>query len=95
MLTEQLSIQASAVVHRYSLWHNTAGQTQWTKPLELQGTASASQPAATAGSAAAAPFVASASFAGVRPGYVFKMGTEGTGYYLDQSSSTVQGIPDV
>ena len=38
--------------------------------------------AATA-SPAAAPFLPAQNFAGARPGYVFKAGSAGTGYYLD------------
>ncbi len=34
-------------------------------------------------SPAAAPFLPAQSFAGARPGYVFKAGSTGTGYYVD------------
>jgi len=33
------------------------------------------------------PFVASDKFAGAKEGYVFKMDSEGLGYYLDRKSS--------
>lgn len=67
------------------------GQTQWTKPLASQATpATSSQPVAA--STAGVPFTASASFAGLRPGYVFKSGSEGVGYYLDQGPTSIQGV---
>lgn len=38
-----------------------------------------------------APFVASPSFAGPKPGYTFGTGAKGTGYYLDTASSSGGG----
>ena len=38
---------------------------------------------AVSASLPAAPFLPAQSFAGARPGYVFKAGSAGTGYYLD------------
>ena len=46
-----------------------AGVTQWERP---QGAP-----------AAGGPFVPSAAFTGAVPGYVFKMGAKGLGYYMD------------
>jgi len=37
------------------------------------------------------PFVAAATFEGAKPGYVFKVGVKGLGYYLDGSSLSAAG----
>lgn len=66
-----------------------AGQTQWTKPLASQATQSSSSQLSAASGVS---FVASASFAGLRPGYVFKSGPEGVGYYADHGSTSMQGM---
>jgi len=41
----------------------------------------------TSGEGSSAPFFASSSFAGPKPGYTFGTGAKGTGYYLDTASS--------
>lgn len=53
------------------------GQRQWERP----GAAPASAAAAPAPTQPA--FVPSPAFAGARPGYLFKLGPQGLGYYLD------------
>jgi hypothetical protein len=47
---------------------------------------------AAAAAAAARPFVASAAWAGARPGYVFGRGAQGQGYYVDRKSGAA-GAP--
>ena len=47
---------------------------------------------ATAGSAAKPPFIGAASFQGARPGYVFKQGPKGVGYYLEGAAAAAAGI---
>jgi hypothetical protein len=55
---------------------------QWTRPQPTEGEGSTSGVAAQAGgSHAGADFIASASFNGARPGFVFKMASAGVGYY--------------
>ncbi|KAL3136817.1 hypothetical protein ABBQ38_005530 [Trebouxia sp. C0009 RCD-2024] len=72
-------------------YFNTAtGQTQWTKP------SSSSAPAASASVSAAAstaPFIAADAFSGPRQGYVYKQGSQGTGYYKDTGPMAVQVPP--
>ncbi|GAB4821496.1 hypothetical protein N2152v2_008542 [Parachlorella kessleri] len=93
------------------------GQTQWERPSATAAPvaeatpAGASAPAAAAAAAAAAGgtaggelYYAAASFGGARPGYVFKMGPLGVGYYRDApdtnrllgeiSSATQPAAPD-
>ena len=64
------------------------GQTQWTKP------SSSSAPTAIASVSAAAStasFIAADAFSGPRQGYVYKQGSQGTGYYKDLGPMAVQG----
>ena len=53
--------------------------------------AAASTASSIAPSASVEPFVPSASFAGARPGYVFKRGESGVGYYLDGAAISGSG----
>ena len=64
-----------------------AGQTQWAKP---EGT-SLSAPIAATAPADSAAFLAADAFSGPRPGYVYKQGSQGPGYYRDQGPMVVQG----
>lgn len=61
------------------------GQSQWHHPSIVGGAAVgvAPRPMAHSGAASAA-FIPSQSFVGPRPGYVFKRGPQGVGYYADQ-----------
>lgn len=57
------------------------------KPVCVPPAAPASAPAAAQAPAAGeGDFVASAKFTGTRPGYVFKAGKEGLGYYRDKAA---------
>ena len=56
----------------------TAGQRQWERPE---------------GSRPAGPFQPSATFAGLRPGYLFTMGPKGLGYYQDQPGEAPSLLP--
>ncbi|KAK9863041.1 hypothetical protein WJX84_006299 [Apatococcus fuscideae] len=58
----------AAARHVY-FYNTTTGQRQWERPE---------------GSRPAGPFQPSATFAGLRPGYLFTMGPKGLGYYQDQ-----------
>lgn len=49
----------------------------------------AAAPAAATVAAAAAAFMPAAAFAGAKPGYVFKMGAQGVGYYADAGPLSV------
>lgn len=70
---------AAAGVTYYS--NRALHTTQWTRP-EGPPSSAASSSAAAAGDACAAPiFLVSPAFAGAKPGYVFKCGHSGTGYY--------------
>jgi hypothetical protein len=66
----------------------TAGQTQWHKPGD-PSLAPATTATAPADSAA---FIPADAFSGPRPGYAYKQGTQGTGYYKDQGPMAHTGI---
>ncbi|KAL3158078.1 hypothetical protein ABBQ32_011684 [Trebouxia sp. C0010 RCD-2024] len=74
-------------------YFNTAtGQTQWTKPSS--SSAPAATPSASLSAAAStAPFIAADAFSGPRQGYVYKQGSQGTGYYKDTGPMAVQVPP--
>lgn len=59
------------------------GLSQWHHPLQQPPPVAAAAPAPAAAAAAGGLFIAAASFTGARPGYVFKSGSKGLGYYQD------------
>ncbi len=65
----------------------TAGQTQWHKPGD-PSLATSTTATAPADSAA---FISADAFSGPRAGYVYKQGTQGTGYYKDQGPMVLSG----
>lgn len=67
--TRLLNLMLSVVLH--------PGQRQWERP----GAAPAL--AAVAAAPTQPAFAPSPAFAGARPGYLFKLGSQGLGYYLD------------
>ncbi|KAL0027994.1 hypothetical protein WJX79_009299 [Trebouxia sp. C0005] len=70
-------------------YFNTAtGQTQWHKPGD-PSLAPSNTAAAPADSAA---FIPADAFSGPGPGYVYKQGTDGTGYYKDHGPMALSGV---
>lgn len=67
----------------------------WEAPSAATAAPSAvsAQPSGGCGATAAGPaFLAAPAFAGVRAGYVFSSGAQGTGYYLD-GGPLAAGVP--
>lgn len=88
-LTSIHSLSAPTVLQQASCC-GTTGQTQWTKPSS--SSAPAATPSASLSAAAStAPFIAADAFSGPRQGYVYKQGSQGTGYYKDTGPMAVQG----
>lgn len=64
------------------------GLTQWHHPAQqAPARAAAAAPAPAAPQAAVGAFIAAAAFTGARPGYVFKSGDKGLGYYQDSTGA--------
>lgn len=61
------------------------GLSQWHHPLQQAPPPAAAAAPAPAAAAAGGLFVAAATFTGARPGYVFKSGSKGLGYYQDST----------
>jgi hypothetical protein len=54
---------------------------QWTRPKSEEGSTALAEQRSDVGSDAGARFVPSTLFSGARPGFVFKKGAAGMGYY--------------
>ena len=80
--TSQLPTQ-----HQGSASAMTAGQTQWHKP----GDPSLAPSTTAAAPADSAAFIPADAFSGPRAGYVYKQGTQGTGYYKDHGPMALSG----
>lgn len=66
-----------------------AGQTKWTEPSSSASAAAAV--ASVSAPASIGPFIPADAFSRPRPGYVYKQGSQGTGYYEDAGPMAVQG----
>eukprot|EP00798_Chlamydomonas_sp_ICE-L_P011450 gene11450-34160_t len=65
-------------------YNPSTGQTQWDRPTGSSAAVAAPPaPAQAPTPMPPAEFIAASSFAGARPGYVFKLGCRGLGYYTD------------
>jgi hypothetical protein len=75
------------IINRYYC-NAKLGLSQWHHPLQQPPPVAAAAPAPAAAAAATAAgglFIAAATFTGARPGYVFKSGSKGLGYYQDST----------